>query len=88
MTSSSYALDSCFMMAFDNFFSCFSSWLLALLLLEYFHIDINDNAGQQSPPLLLMEIFFFYPPLTSMAKECSGTTPIKQLLFFMNSRPS
>ena len=56
--------------------------------LQYCHIEINDNLGQQSPPLLLMAIFFFSPPLTSMAKECSGTPPIKLLLFFLNGRSS
>ena len=54
--------------------------------LEYCHIDINDNIGQQSPPLLLMAILFFSPPLTSMEKECSRTSPITLLLFFMNGR--
>jgi len=35
-----------------------------------------------------MAIFFFSPPLTSMAKECFRTPPIKLLLFFMNGRSS
>ena len=43
------------------------SFLSSFSILEYFHIDINDNLDQQSPPL------------TSMAKECSRTPPVELL---------
>ena len=75
---------------FQHCFSCFfgqssrfefivSVSKFTLLISKYFHIDINDNLDQQSPPLSLMEIFFFSPPLTSMEKECAGTPPVELL---------
>ena len=48
-------------------------------ILEYCHIDINDNLDQQFPPFSFMAIFFFSPLLTSVAKECTRTPPVELL---------
>ena len=63
----------------DSFVCSSDGFVCSSWLLEYCHIDINDNLCQQSPLLLLMAIFFFSPPLTSMAKECIQTPSIELL---------